>query len=270
MAANMNASEMSEMGSLSRSRYVPRQLVTAADLTTDQIYQRDLWRLHNRFVLGCGVLCGLDVVPGSTEGPFTVRVTPGEALSPQGDLIIMPKSMVIPLTAWYKDSVYLAVRYLDDPGCPISPLPNRCPPALPLEASRFQASFEFACLEELPPNPPLPALDCEQIVNEAIYGQRTPPTTLDDLPPLFDCPPETDDPWVVLARLDFDPTTGQLQIDPSVRSQLLPLWLLPEILQCLSFIPYPSSYPHLPSSWMSMMSSDVRISHDMGIGGDLL
>ena len=47
---------------LERVHYFPRQLLTVADMTTDQNYFLEKLRRHNRFLHGWGVVCGLEVI----------------------------------------------------------------------------------------------------------------------------------------------------------------------------------------------------------------
>jgi hypothetical protein len=76
----------SQLRPLKRVNYFAGQLLTEADLTAEQEYQRDVWRRHNRCFHGWGVVCGLDVTARNSE----ISITPGLALDCQGDEIVLP------------------------------------------------------------------------------------------------------------------------------------------------------------------------------------
>lgn len=70
-----------------RPRYFAGQLLTEAELNTEQEYVRAKNRLHNRYLHGWGVVCGLEVVCHDCEGWVTVK--PGYALDPCGEDIVV-------------------------------------------------------------------------------------------------------------------------------------------------------------------------------------
>jgi len=72
---------------LDRTRYFSGQLLTEADLNNEQSYWLAKSRLHNRFLHGSGVVCGMQVVCGDCDGWVTVK--PGYALDPCGNDIIV-------------------------------------------------------------------------------------------------------------------------------------------------------------------------------------
>jgi hypothetical protein len=71
---------------LDRTRYFSGQLLTEADLNNDQSYWLAKNRLHNRFLHGWGVVCGMQVVCGC-DGWVTVKT--GYAIDPCGNDIIV-------------------------------------------------------------------------------------------------------------------------------------------------------------------------------------
>lgn len=71
---------------LDRTRFFAGQLLTEADLNNDQSYWLAKNRLHNRYLHGWGVVCGLQVVCGPCDGWVTVRT--GYASDPCGNDII--------------------------------------------------------------------------------------------------------------------------------------------------------------------------------------
>jgi len=72
---------------LDRTRYFSGQLLTEADLNNEQSYWLAKSRLHNRFLHGWGVVCGMQVVCSECDGWVTVK--PGYAIDPCGNDIIV-------------------------------------------------------------------------------------------------------------------------------------------------------------------------------------
>jgi hypothetical protein len=72
---------------LDRTRFFSGQLLTEADLNNEQSYLLAKNRLHNRYLNGWGVVCGLQVTCGECNG--WVNINPGYALDPCGNDIIV-------------------------------------------------------------------------------------------------------------------------------------------------------------------------------------
>src|SRR5258705_9422932 len=72
---------------LCRPRFFAGQLLTEDDLNRLERYIVDKNRLHNRYLVGWGVVCGLEVVCHPCKGFVTVKA--GYALSPCGDDIVV-------------------------------------------------------------------------------------------------------------------------------------------------------------------------------------
>jgi hypothetical protein len=72
---------------LERPRYFAGQLLTEAELNSEQAYVLAKNRLHNRYLHGWGVVCGLEVVCHDCEGWVTVQS--GYAIDPCGNDIIV-------------------------------------------------------------------------------------------------------------------------------------------------------------------------------------
>lgn len=70
-----------------RPLFAAGQTLTAADLTALQSYVAGKNRLHNRYLHGWGVVCGLEVVCDDCEG--SVTITPGYAIDPCGSDIVV-------------------------------------------------------------------------------------------------------------------------------------------------------------------------------------
>jgi hypothetical protein len=72
---------------MERPRFFAGQTLTEAELNADQRYVLAKSRLHNRYLHGTGIVCGLEVACGDAEGVVLVR--PGYALDACGnDLVV--------------------------------------------------------------------------------------------------------------------------------------------------------------------------------------
>jgi hypothetical protein len=72
---------------LDRTRFFAGQLLTDVDLTNEQDYVLAKNRLHNRYLHGWGVVCGLPVLCSECDGYVTIN--PGYAIDPCGNDIIV-------------------------------------------------------------------------------------------------------------------------------------------------------------------------------------
>jgi hypothetical protein len=79
---------------LCRPRFFPGQLLTEDDLNRLVGYVVDKNKLHNRYLHGWGVACGLEVVCDGCE-PTQVVVRTGYALSPCGDDIVVCRDQAV-------------------------------------------------------------------------------------------------------------------------------------------------------------------------------
>src|SRR6266852_1305673 len=72
---------------LERSRYFSGQLLTEAELNSEQAYILAKNRLHNRYLHGSGIVCGLQVSCSACAGAVTIES--GYAIDPCGNDIIV-------------------------------------------------------------------------------------------------------------------------------------------------------------------------------------
>lgn len=202
-----------------RPRYYARQLVTPAELNLEASYFMDRLRRHNRLLHGWGVICGALVCRVADSGggaqPWKVKITPGHLIDPYGNPIEIAAERIVDLRSggvvasaqdpagelsdpWCADvwtepaagTVWVAVTYHQGMARPV-----RMPPAgcgcddSSCEYSRWCDGYRVGLLD------------------------RCPPSHMGDPPPLDNlggtggvpvCPPEPDDPWVVLAAVDLD------------------------------------------------------------------
>ena len=201
-----------------RPRYYARQLVTPADLNLEASYFQDRLRQHYRMLHGWGVICGAlvcrvaDVAGGGQ--PWKVKISPGHLIDPYGNPIGIRAERIVDLRSggvvvgaqdpagelsdpWCSDvwtepaagTIWVAVKYHQGMARPV-----RIPPAgcscddSTCEYSRWCDGYQVGLLDQCPPShqgnpPPLDNLGAVQ-------------TTV--------CPPEPDDPWVVLAAVTVD------------------------------------------------------------------
>lgn len=203
--------------SLERTRFFPRQLVGPADLTQDQVYFREKQRRHNRLLHGWGIVCGALV---THEEGCLLTVTPGYVLGPYGDEIVIDSSVEIDVCkqesvgvfdcgdvdVWCGDAprvkddtvAYLAVRYVERatrpvrvPGCGCGCDGGEC------EYSRLRDGFELKVLTELP-----------DTYKKMKPGNLPGALMCQGTPPRAKCPPCPSDPWVILC--DFTVSGGQV------------------------------------------------------------
>ena len=90
------------LGSLQRPRFFAGQLLTERELTTAQDYVRAKSRLHNRYLHGPGVVCGLEV-SCHPECRGWVVVRPGYAIDPCGEDVVVPCEEEIDVVARIRD-----------------------------------------------------------------------------------------------------------------------------------------------------------------------
>jgi hypothetical protein len=165
-----------------RTRYYPRQLVAAADLTQDQLYFREKSRRHNRLLHGWGIVCGAEVRVSQQAG--CVDVNAGYILGPYGDEIVIDDVVTVDLSARNADGdaangcippdpwcaevkvappanqpVYLAVAYAEYPCVPVQTVTSGCGcgcDETACEYSRWRDSYRIRVLDTLPDTYPTP------------------------------------------------------------------------------------------------------------------
>ena len=200
---------------LERVRYFPRQLLTADDMRAEQEHARQRQRRFNRFVIGWGVVCGLEV-ERDPDTPAVVLVHPGYALSPCGDEIYVPEVVPVelerrlagpadpckpttaaggataPLTA---KTVYIVIRYHECPTRPVRTSPAGCGcDETACEYSRLRDGYQIELLGRLPSS--------HDRVAEAKLCARVGTKVIPS-------PPFPKDSWVVLATLIFETRPGE-------------------------------------------------------------
>lgn len=85
MSCHNDSSDLSQP--LVRPHFFAGQLLTAADLDLDQEYLSRKRSIHDRWLHGWGVVCGLEV---ESSGDDTIVVSPGVAVDGHGREIVVP------------------------------------------------------------------------------------------------------------------------------------------------------------------------------------
>jgi len=207
-------SDMSKVPtSLKRVRYFMGQLLSPEDLHAEQEYFREKLRRHNRMLHGFGVVCGLRVsAPENDEPPWQITVSPGYALTPLGDEIVVTEAVRLELDSALGGPqvgckrIYIGMRYNELPTDPV-PGPEG------LEPSRIMETFEIQALLVPPPSyqasleklAQSPAVDPETGVR-APSGCRG--AILTDV--------ALEDPWIVLAEISLPSSPNDRVLQNSI------------------------------------------------------
>ena len=211
---------------LERTRYYPRQLVGADDLTQDQRYVRDKLRRHNRLLHGWGVVCGA-CVRLNRQNPCEVIVDSGYVLGPQGDEIVIAEPVPFDVCKqgvveqigccpetedpWCAEPrgrcpegrFFLAIRYAECPSRPVKSGSCGCGcDGDGCEYTRIRDSFALKLLSELPPGYSTP------MAQPSFMGLMTCQAGVARA-----CPPCPDHPWVILADIMIGPDCRVLHVD---------------------------------------------------------
>lgn len=262
-------------GQLQRPYFSPRQVVTADDLNAGVDYTVERLRRHNRFLHGCGIVCGLEIsadleVVDDFTSLLTLVVQAGQAISPQGDMISVPNTVItftdvrvssdpfadrepLMLALWQGELVYLVLRYATTDGDLRARLPARCASSDSGKTpARIADSFEFDLTTILPDTCGTTARElCGSLLDELLrydVGQVGAA-----LPDAMLCPPDTDDPWLVVAQVlvRFSNNGWRAITDYSERALLPSTRLLLDLIRCLPDAPridHIDSIPLLPNT----------------------
>ena len=110
------------MDRLTRVRYYAGQLLTAQDFQVEQDYVRAKRRIHNRLLLGAGVVSelGVTIDTASSDNAPVVSVEPGFAIAPDGEELVVPQRLTCTLSALASSSVgFVTLRFVERPVEPV-------------------------------------------------------------------------------------------------------------------------------------------------------
>jgi hypothetical protein len=125
---------------LSRVRFYSGKLLTVDDFELEQSYLRSKHRRHNWLLHGVGIVRGLGVSlePGPARGDVVVVVSPGIAIAPDGEELVVCEPVTRDLCQ--ASMCYVTVSLVERPT---NPTPDG-------EASRVDESADVAVSEDLP------------------------------------------------------------------------------------------------------------------------
>lgn len=128
---------------IKRNNYFHGQLLTTKDFQNEQDYFREKQRMLNRCLHGWGIICGLSVSVQHND----VRVKPGVALDCQGNEIVVPGIVNIPLPDSVADQ-YVVIEYFEKlcdyvPVIGVSDADS--------QPTRVEESYLISCQSEEPP-----------------------------------------------------------------------------------------------------------------------
>ena len=114
-----------------RPLFFTGQLLDAATLAAEQEYHREKRRLHNRALLGYGVVSGLGVRVDSGSNPDAARIVvePGYAIDCRGEEIALSRGATLQAPK-QGDSAFVTLRFWEH-VCPSPPPAERIPSGMP-------------------------------------------------------------------------------------------------------------------------------------------
>ncbi|MEU4689797.1 hypothetical protein [Actinoplanes sp. NPDC023714] len=126
-------------GTFTRPRFFAGQLLTEEDLEALGDYLTAKNRLHNRYLVGAGVVCGLEVLCADAGGS-RIRVRPGYALDCCGNDIVVGCDETLDVTALLADLPH--VGGCVEP-CPAEPEPGKGDAGKEPLARRYELVVEY-------------------------------------------------------------------------------------------------------------------------------
>jgi hypothetical protein len=82
------------------------------DFQTEQQYFREKLRRHNKFLHGQGVVTGLGLTVSQDSTPAYVIVSPGYAISPEGEELILTQALQLKIDVRHSPQ-YVTLQYAD-------------------------------------------------------------------------------------------------------------------------------------------------------------
>jgi len=136
----VNVCNQDSNGCIERLNYFNGQFLTEEDLKAEQEYFRKKQKLHNRYLHGCGIVFGLEVLVVKDN---RILIDFGLALDCFGNEIVLcePIEKDLPID---KSNLYVFLHYRE---CPSEPIPVPTTPATSSENnqtySRIKESFDI-------------------------------------------------------------------------------------------------------------------------------
>ncbi len=117
--------------SVKRPLFFAGRLLDAAALAAEQDYQREKRRLHNRALLGYGVVSGLGVRVEPATDPDTARIVvkPGYAIDPHGEEVFLSRGATLCVPK-HGETAFVTLRYWEH-ACRVAPSAECVSPEIP-------------------------------------------------------------------------------------------------------------------------------------------
>ena len=126
-----------------RNNFFAGRLLTAEDFQAEQKYFRDKHQLHNRFLVGFGVVTGLEVsIDRTGKSEPVIKVAPGFAIDCLGREIIILETFKIKAPS-NADVKYVCIHYAERETDPIPVPGGDCPRNSKIEET-FEITFQAA------------------------------------------------------------------------------------------------------------------------------
>lgn len=144
-----------------KNRYFYGKLLTADDFDLEQQYMDDKRRLINRWVLGVGIVAGLEVI---RVDDYSISVEMGVALDYTGREIVvdMPVIRKLSMIEGYEEatmaegdeSMYLCIEYHQTPVEPVHNITNRSIHTKEEETfNKYREDYRLYVTDDMPPEP---------------------------------------------------------------------------------------------------------------------
>lgn len=146
-----------------RNRYFYGKLLTVDDFETEQRYMNDKRRMINRFLLGTGVVCGMNVVEVDTK---SVSVEMGLALDFSGREIVVDMPVIKKLelidgfqtserdslegSGSYDETLYLCVEYQEEKKDPVHNIAGSGASLQQVEYGKYREDYHLFLTEKAP------------------------------------------------------------------------------------------------------------------------
>lgn len=160
-----------------RNRYFYGKLLTAEDFEQEQRYLNDKRRLINRFVLGSGIVAGLEVI---RVDDYNISLEMGLALDETGREIVVDKPEIRKLSQLDgfeeatseegAESLYLCIEYQETPEEPVQNIAN---PSVHVseetEYNKYQENYHLYVTDDEPEY--LESMEPEQAAERFVYDR---------------------------------------------------------------------------------------------------
>ena len=228
--------EIKSMSTLTRPKFGPGQLLRDDDLKQGVDYSRELSRLMFRTLLGCGVMCGLDVSSKPECKKLSIGIAAGVALNCHGDPVYVPKPQTITIDfncakQPLPTQLWVMIRSFEKHCAPRAAVCSSDDDETPTVCTRERDWFEIRIVDQRPEC----ACGCPEAAEVGLLKSEC-----QCVNPKLECYvdhykgkcgcncancSDCDCEWIILARLDNDETIEgpDWQVDHTVRRFIRPV-----------------------------------------------